>query len=53
MDGDWDSFRTQLGGDHGYGMGDWFSLPERSVVRVETDKPFAEEKAREDRAVVA
>lgn len=48
MDGDWDSFRTQLGGDLGYGMGDWFSLPERSVVRVETDRPFAEEKARKD-----
>ena len=30
-------------------MGDWFSLPERSVVRVKTGRPFAGEKAREDR----
>ncbi len=49
MDGPWDSVRTQLGGDFAYGMGDWFSLPERSVVRVKTDRPFAEEKAREAR----
>ena len=49
MDGDWDSFRTQLGGEFGYGMGDWFSLPERSVVRVRTGRPFAEGKAQEDR----
>ena len=48
MDGDWDSFRTQLGDDFTYGMGDWFSLPERSVVRVKTGRPFVKEKARKD-----
>ena len=48
MDGPWDSIRTQLGDDFTYGMGDWFSLPERSVVRVKTGSPFAKEKARKD-----
>ena len=48
MEGPWDSIRIQLGGEFAYGMGDWFYLPERSVVRVKTGSPFAKEKARKD-----
>lgn len=47
MQGDWDALRNELGGDHSYGLGDWFLVPESSVVRPRTGKYFAPEKARQ------
>ena len=52
MEGDWDSVRTRLDEDYednSYVMGDWFSVPERSVVRLDTGRHFAQEKARTNR----
>ena len=46
MDVDWDSLRTQLDGDFHYGdRGDWFYLPEQSVRKASTGRPFDENKA--------
>ena len=50
MDGDWDSIRSQLGGDLNYGTGSWFLVPERSALRRGTERPFAQTKAADDTA---